>query len=381
MHGGFDDNYSFSDTKMFFPHHQNNQQETAEGPAFKTLCSDDTGPSARGYHTAIYVPKRSNPSLDANYVYTFGGQARLGGWGTYMFFNNVHRLNLSTMEWSLVQPANGMDWAPAPRSQSFGFTWRGKIYIYGGYDGRRVYNDLHCFDPITRNWRLVEVAGTNSSGLRGLKAQNFYTFLCRPSGLLLGNDRLVLLTEHFDTSSLAIYILDLVQMRWQCMTGRSFLPFSSGVASFNPPSRGNPTLARCGEHLYVIGGEARDFRNTSYSPSAHLWQLTLPKKMSWSKERLLWLACIKNDRAECNLAKVPPHVIYKIVGYVNSGAFFLRSSHTETLPTENTIDKVMSPTFGTLPNESEEEEESDDVRRVRSNTMDLSPPPTPVKVN
>ena len=87
-------------------------------------------------------------------------------------------------------------------------------------------------------------------------------------------------------------------------------------------TRKGSSLVLCDKTLYLIGGEDENSRNCNLFISCY----DLPKKLDWSKERLLWLACFKNNVAiddKCFLSQCPPMVIYKIISYVNSDIFML----------------------------------------------------------
>ena len=53
----------------------------------------------------------------------------------------------------------------------------------------------------------------------------------------------------------------------------------------------------------------------------HAWSFQLPRRMDWARERVLWIACLLNRPENCVLARCPPHIIYHIIGYVNSDTF------------------------------------------------------------
>lgn len=315
MHGGFDSLNDHSDTRFFSPEHR----------SCSTLGSDGSGPSPRGYHSATYINKKSNRKLTSNMVVTFGGQTCIGG--PYMYFNDVHSLDLESLNWKHWRCEGE---GPSARSQTFSFSWRGHVYVYGGYNGHKLFTDLFKLDVLTRRWTRVTTQGDQPNSLSGLVPKNFRIFPCKPCGLLVGN-KLILVLEDYATSTMDAYVLHLRSMRWIRLKGFSshatipqedvLLPVDE---PFNPPARGNATLVRCGEHLYVIGGTERHLSKTK-CPAPHLWQLTLPKAMSWERERVLWLACFKNNPWECHLAKCPPHIIYYIITLVNSNSFNLKS--------------------------------------------------------
>ena len=68
--------------------------------------------------------------------------------------------------------------------------------------------------------------------------------------------------------------------------------------------------------LYITGGEDPNSNNDSLLISYY----NLPRKLDWSIERLLWLACYKNnvEKDECLLSQCPPMIVYKIISYINS---------------------------------------------------------------
>ena len=86
-------------------------------------------------------------------------------------------------------------------------------------------------------------------------------------------------------------------------------------------SRRGANLVICDKTLYVTGGEDPDNINDNLLISYY----NLPKKLDWSIERLLWLACFKNnlDRDKCFLSQCPPMIVYKIISYVNSDIFIM----------------------------------------------------------
>lgn len=80
-------------------------------------------------------------------------------------------------------------------------------------------------------------------------------------------------------------------------------------------------------HLLIVGGHNR---NESRFPGlrqnqgrlSHVWAFQLPRRMDWARERVLWIACFKNRQDEgCHLSSCPPHIIYHIIGFVNSDTF------------------------------------------------------------
>ncbi len=341
MHGGFDSEYNHSSTRFLSI---SSSTSSSSSVSIRQLSSDHDrfGPSPRGYHAAIYVEGNSH---EDNFVYTFGGQCCSGG--PYEFYSDVHRLNLRTLRWEPVECAGG-DRTPSPRSQCHAFARGGAIFVYGGYDGHSIMTDLHRLDLETKRWKKVETRGTGPTGLKGLSPLDFHIYFCRPSGTfcilhcshkdmtmfgyflgLVVGKRLLLLTEDYERSTAAAFDLNLNTMEWTRLAGTSGSLVRSTVVSpsvppviqFDPPARGSPTLTLVGKgHLVLVGGHPRDA--DSGDPEGRVWRLNPPRCLDWRRERLLWLACLKNRPEDgCLLARCPPHVIYKIIGFVNAGAF------------------------------------------------------------
>ena len=231
---------------------------------------------------------------------------------------------MPTLTWTRLDCSG--DEAPSPRSQCFCFIYKRGFFVYGGYDGKNIFTDLHRLDLDTLTWSKVMTEGAGSDrplGLRGLSPLDFHIYFCRPAGAVIGR-RLVILTEQYETGKSAVFTLDMRSLKWRRLFGRHPDQYRQRHKmkfvwpSFDPPARGNPTLTQYGDRLIMIGGHARN----AGLEDGHIWSIALPKTMDWKCERLLWLACYKNNRAECLLANCPPHVIYKIIGYINANSFY-----------------------------------------------------------
>ena len=81
-------------------------------------------------------------------------------------------------------------------------------------------------------------------------------------------------------------------------------------------SRHGADLIICGKSLFVIGGEDPNSNNEKLLVSYY----NLRRKLDWSIERLLWLACFKNNvkTDQCHLSQCPPMIIYKIISFLKS---------------------------------------------------------------
>ena len=110
-------------------------------------------------------------------MYTFGGQVCKGG--KYLYFSDLHRLNLRTLQWEEV-PTTGA--APSPRSQSLAFVYGGFVYVYGGYDGSTIFADLHRLRLGTGTWEALTTRGERPDVLKGLVQRSYTIHFCRPAG-------------------------------------------------------------------------------------------------------------------------------------------------------------------------------------------------------
>ena len=108
------------------------------------------------------------------------------------------------------------------------------------------------------------------------------------------------------------------QIKWwtknQCSGSKT-----GGSLSCHMKYRRGAHLLICNRTLYVTGGSDDNSNNEKLLISYY----HLPQKLDWAVERLLWLACFKNDakRDNCFLSKCPPMIVYKIISYINSDIF------------------------------------------------------------
>ena len=86
------------------------------------------------------------------------------------------------------------------------------MYVFGGYDGATLLNDLHRLNLDTSVWEAVETSGERPLALGRLRPGIYPT--CTPAGIVLGN-KAVVLCEDFEKSTAALYVLHLKEMAWQ----------------------------------------------------------------------------------------------------------------------------------------------------------------------
>ena len=76
------------------------------------------------------------------------------------FNNRLFRLDLKKGSWKEVNfkrlSGSNVVNMPSPRSQSFSFIRNEQLYVYGGYDGLNIFSDLYKLDLSTLEWCLIE---------------------------------------------------------------------------------------------------------------------------------------------------------------------------------------------------------------------------------
>ena len=119
-----------------------------------------------------------NTSSKDKAVYVFGGQQHWSNsneaeWvdPNLNFSNKVFRLHLEEGTWKelhILKANKTVSGGPSPRSQSFVFIRKDQLFVYGGYDGSNIFCDLHKLELSTLEWTEVETAGeVKPTGLRG----------------------------------------------------------------------------------------------------------------------------------------------------------------------------------------------------------------------
>jgi hypothetical protein len=107
-------------------------------------------PAGRYGHTLNIVGSR---------IYIFGGQVE----GS--FFNDLVAFDLNTLQaagnrWEILISNGGSGRpVPPPRTNHTVVTWQEKLYLFGGTDGSRWFNDVWTYDPITNLWTELDCIG------------------------------------------------------------------------------------------------------------------------------------------------------------------------------------------------------------------------------
>lgn len=112
-------------------------------------------------HPPIYRDFHTATGIDG-IMYVWGGREVPSGLydspENETYGAELYALDTVTNCWNIV-PCSGR--IPIGRRSHSAFVHRGKIYFFGGFNSRegQHFNDLHCYDPATRQWGEVKPLG------------------------------------------------------------------------------------------------------------------------------------------------------------------------------------------------------------------------------
>lgn len=95
-----------------------------------------------------------------NYMYIFGGRGNTGPYHTRdeVYCDQVIFLDTQTMSW--IRP-EVKGYRPLGRRSHSAYCYKGQLFIFGGYNGihQKHYNDLVRYDPESSRWSIVKPRG------------------------------------------------------------------------------------------------------------------------------------------------------------------------------------------------------------------------------
>ncbi|KAI0018095.1 hypothetical protein F4780DRAFT_781658 [Xylariomycetidae sp. FL0641] len=172
-------------------------------------------------------------------IYVFGGQVR----GEFMNdlaafdLNQLQMPNKQQVQWELdVDTAGGAPKGPVPpaRTNHTMVTYNDKMYLFGGTNGYEWFNDVWCFDPMTRIWAQLDCIGyipvPREGHAASLVDDVMYVFGGRTE-------------EGADLGDLAAFRIS--SRRWY--TFQNMGP--------SPSPRSGHTMTAVGKAIWVLGGE------------------------------------------------------------------------------------------------------------------------------
>lgn len=156
-----------------------------------------------------------------------------GGYDGTKCFNDMDIIDLETMTW--MQPALSGTLPQARNAHTMTLIGN-KLYLFGGHSGNKHLTDLHIFDTQKLQWSQTEILGTPPPGLRGHTAN------------LIGHK--IFLFGGYDGKGRTneLYILDAAEGKWVRPTWPSESPYT-------PPGRQRHTASLVGsKRIYIFGG-------------------------------------------------------------------------------------------------------------------------------
>jgi len=156
-----------------------------------------------------------------------------GGYDGAKCFNDMDIIDLETMTW--MQPALSGTLPQARNAHTMTLIGT-KLYLFGGHSGNKHLTDLHIFDTQKLQWSQTEILGTPPPGLRGHTAN------------LIGHK--IFLFGGYDGKGRTneLYILDAAEGKWVRPTWPSESPYT-------PPGRQRHTASLIGsKRIYIFGG-------------------------------------------------------------------------------------------------------------------------------
>jgi N-acetylneuraminic acid mutarotase len=113
---------------------------------WKTYSLTRNAPEKRYGHSGTITPQ--------NQVYIFGGKT--GGSFSNTVLNDVTVLDADRLTWTKIPPQGAV---PSPRYHHSASLVDHEIFVYGGYDDKVHFNDLHSFNTETNEWRVIKTSG------------------------------------------------------------------------------------------------------------------------------------------------------------------------------------------------------------------------------
>lgn len=156
-----------------------------------------------------------------------------GGYDGAKCFNDMDIIDLETMTW--MQP-NLSGTLPQARNAHTMTVISTKLYLFGGHSGNKHLTDLHIFDTQKLHWSQPEILGTPPPGLRGHTAN------------LIGHK--IFLFGGYDGKGRTneLYILDTAEAKWVRPTWPTESPHT-------PPGRQRHSASLIGsKRIYIFGG-------------------------------------------------------------------------------------------------------------------------------
>lgn len=186
---------------------------------------------SQGDPKTIPGPRAAHSSdLIRNKLYVFGG------WNGKKALNDLHILDVDLMTWEEQSPGGT---SPSTRNNHISVVVaRTKIFVHGGHDGGKWLNDLHILDTERLCWVTPNVAGECPPARACHSLTHVSTDFGRRLVMFGGYDGCRCFND--------VDVLDLDTMTWRQPT----------VTGSVPQSRNAHTMTAVAEKLYLFGGHS-----------------------------------------------------------------------------------------------------------------------------
>jgi N-acetylneuraminic acid mutarotase len=117
--------------------------------AWSRVSSDgDEGPSLDS-HSANFYENDGNPSM-----IVFGGY--LSGMKAGKYSNSVYSFGFNDRKWRVLSTTASQDGKPHRRAGHAAQIIGSKLFIFGGNNEKRKFNDIWCFDLLRPGWSFIK---------------------------------------------------------------------------------------------------------------------------------------------------------------------------------------------------------------------------------
>ncbi|CAI2176843.1 473_t:CDS:10 [Funneliformis geosporum] len=239
-------------------------------------------PLGRFGHTAVLI---------GSIMYVFGGCIDGYYLNDLVAFDTKY-LDNNEARWEFIDPANE---PPPGRTGHISCAYKGKIYIFGGTDGEKCFNDTWCYDISTKEWTEIT-------------CNNVIPAPRESHGSALVNDIIFIFggrtKEGKELSELAAYGINSMYLYWLTLSSSNHKVMIFGGESTNPskPDReGFIHVLDTSKIKYPIGSYPQNSSQSQSSPSrlqivlsSFPQQKSLPKLRSQSSKKGKEIRQLKN---------------------------------------------------------------------------------------
>ncbi|ETL92169.1 RNA 3'-phosphate cyclase [Phytophthora nicotianae] len=180
--------------EVVFPKEQPRREQVDEGEADAVVL-----PAPRYGHSAILLN-------DNERMFVFGGRGAQGEAFRDMFFFDLNAMAWQQVQWTTDCPAGRYGHAVASVDDE-------KMFVFGGWDGKKSMNDLWVFDSTTFTWRRPKCAGKPPTARQNLSMVGLSNNEDSPPSLLLYGGYTVI-PDTLPVYNKDVYVFDVAAMAW-----------------------------------------------------------------------------------------------------------------------------------------------------------------------